>query len=68
MPKIRQPVARLRLPRRVPWSSSLAACAELDAFRRRSDNLYERVRALFFLYAIHRFHLPLKPGIRQRGL
>ncbi len=42
----------------------LAACAELDAFRRRSDNLYERVRALFFLYAIHRFHLPLKPGIR----
>ena len=38
----------------------LAACAELEAFRRRSDNLYERVRALFFLYAIHRFHLPGK--------
>ena len=38
----------------------LAACAELEAFRRRSDNLYERVRALFFLYAIHRFHLPVK--------
>jgi hypothetical protein len=38
----------------------LAACAELEAFRRRSDNLYERVRALFFLYAIHRFHLPNK--------
>jgi hypothetical protein len=38
----------------------LAACAELDAFRRRSDNLYERVRALFFLYSIHRFHLPGK--------
>ncbi|MBI5801492.1 MAG: UTP--glucose-1-phosphate uridylyltransferase, partial [Verrucomicrobia bacterium] len=36
----------------------LAECAELDAFRRRSDNLYERVRALFFLYAIHRFQLP----------
>ena len=33
-------------------------CAELDAFRRQSENLYERVRALFFLYAIHRFHLP----------
>ena len=29
----------------------LAECAELDAFRRRADNLYERVRALFFLYA-----------------
>jgi hypothetical protein len=35
-------------------------CAALDDFRRRSDNLYERVRALFFLYAIHRFHLPAK--------
>ncbi len=38
----------------------LSECAGLDAFRRRSDNLYERVRALFFLYAIHRFHLPGK--------
>ena len=46
----------------------LAQCAELDLFRRRSDNLYERVRALFFLYAIHRFHLPLKAGLRLRGL
>ncbi len=36
----------------------LHECAALDAFRRRSDNLYARVRALFFLYAIHRFHLP----------
>src|SRR5512140_3016382 len=35
-------------------------CAALDAFRRRSENLYERVRALLFLYAIHRFHLPEK--------
>src|SRR5713101_3110030 len=38
----------------------LGECAELDAFRRRSESLYERVRALFFLYAIHRFHLPSK--------
>jgi hypothetical protein len=38
----------------------LQQCGELDAFRRRSENLYERVRALFFLYAIHRFHLPAK--------
>lgn len=36
----------------------LERCEELDAFRRESDNLYHRVRALFFLYAIHRFHLP----------
>jgi hypothetical protein len=45
----------------------LAECADLDRFRRQSDNLYERVRALFFLYAIHRFHLPEKPGAPQRG-
>ncbi len=38
----------------------LDECAALDAFRRSSDNLYERVRALFFLYAIYRFHLPPK--------
>jgi REP element-mobilizing transposase RayT/galactokinase/mevalonate kinase-like predicted kinase len=38
----------------------LKQCDALDAFRRRSENLYERVRALFFLYAIHRFHLPAK--------
>src|SRR5947209_1597393 len=38
----------------------LSECADLDAFRRRSDNLYQRVRALFFLYAVHRFLLPPK--------
>jgi hypothetical protein len=38
----------------------LRECARLDEFRRRSENLYERVRALFFLYAIQRFHLPAK--------
>ena len=36
----------------------LAECQALDDFRRSCDNLYERVRALFFLYAIHRFHIP----------
>ena len=38
----------------------LAECEALEAFRRHSDNLYERVRALFFLYGVHRFHLPAK--------
>jgi hypothetical protein len=42
-------------------------CEALDRFRRASDNLYERVRALFFLYAIHRFHLPFQPGIRAQA-
>ena len=40
----------------------LAECEALEAFRRESGNLYERVRALFFLYAIHRFHLPERLG------
>ncbi len=45
----------------------LAECEALDAFRRQSGNLYERVRATFFLYAIHRFHLPGKPGLPAAG-
>ena len=44
----------------LPLDALLQQCAALDAFRRRSENLYERVRALLFLYAIHRFHLPEK--------
>ena len=42
-------------------------CAALDGFRRSSDNLYERVRALFFLFAIHRFHIPLRPEAGMRA-
>ncbi|MHC1767736.1 MAG: UTP--glucose-1-phosphate uridylyltransferase [Verrucomicrobiia bacterium] len=45
----------------------IGECRELEEFRHRSANLYERVRALFFLYAIHRFHLPTKPGLNQKG-
>jgi len=41
---------------------------ELDVFRRTSENLYHRVRALFFLYAIHRYYLPASKGISQEGL
>jgi galactokinase/mevalonate kinase-like predicted kinase len=44
-----------------------AESAALDQFRRTSDNLYECVRAIFFLYAIHRFHLPFKPGVRAQA-
>ena len=36
----------------------LAECAALEEFRRTSTNLYERVRSLFFLSALHRFHIP----------
>ncbi|MEI6083659.1 MAG: UTP--glucose-1-phosphate uridylyltransferase [Verrucomicrobiota bacterium] len=51
-----------------PLADLLAEAGELDNFRRHSDNLYERVRALFFLAAIYRFHLPQKPGLRAKGL
>src|ERR1041385_233688 len=46
----------------------LGECAALDSFRRERGNLYERVRALFFLYAIHRFHIPRIAGLNCRGL
>src|SRR5262249_2265175 len=46
----------------------LEECDALDRFRRASANLYERVRAQFFLYAIHRFHLPSKPGVKNAAL
>ncbi len=39
-----------------------AACRELDQFRRQCDNLYQRVRSLFFLSAIYRYHLPERLG------
>ena len=46
----------------------LAECRGLEHFRRESSNLYERVRALFFLYSIHRFHLPARIRVNPRGL
>ena len=40
----------------------------LDSFRRKSSNLYHKVRALFFLYSIHRFYLPANSEINYEGL
>ncbi|MCS6828324.1 MAG: UTP--glucose-1-phosphate uridylyltransferase [Caldilinea sp.] len=54
--------------RRASFDELRRECAALDAFRRRSENLYERVRALFFLYALYRFHLPQKSELRPGGL
>ncbi len=42
----------------LPLAALEAEAAALDSFRRTAPNLYERVRACFFLYALHRFHLP----------
>ncbi len=46
----------------------LAECEELESFRKESDNLYHRVRALFFLYGIHRFHISMRDEISRNGL
>lgn len=45
----------------------LSVCDQLEAFRKESDNLYHRVRALFFLYSIHRFHMPRELAGRECG-
>jgi len=49
-------------------SQLLEAAADLDTFRRRTGNLYHRVRALFFLAAIYRYHLPKTFPESQSGL
>ena len=41
----------------------LTECRSLEDLRHTSGNLYEQVRALFFLYAINRFHIPTKHGL-----
>ncbi len=46
----------------------LQECEQLEIFRKESDNLYHQVRALFFLYAIHRFHISLRKEISRNGL
>lgn len=48
---------------RLTLRALLAEADALERFRRQSDSLYDRVRALLFLYAIHRFHLPAREGL-----
>jgi hypothetical protein len=45
----------------------LPAFRELDEFRKRSENLYERVRAILFLYAGYRFFLTESPEVPETG-
>jgi hypothetical protein len=45
----------------------LDECADLERFRQESANLYERVRALFFLSTVYRYHLPLCPDLPPGG-
>ena len=46
----------------------LGACQQIDQFRRDESNLYFRVRALFFLAAIYRYHLPHRLSASDSGL
>ncbi len=46
----------------------LAYTNELDQFRRQEPNLYYRVRALFFLEAIYRYHVPRQLTATASGL
>jgi galactokinase/mevalonate kinase-like predicted kinase len=46
----------------------LEACATMEAFRQRAENLYERVRASMFLHAIYRFALQEAADLPATGL
>ena len=46
----------------------LLECEALEEMRKTNENLYEKVRGLFFLYAIHRFHIPLREGISEKSI
>lgn len=46
----------------------LAEARELEQYRKQESNLYNRVRALFFLYALHRFYIPANPNISHEGI
>ena len=53
---------------RAATNELIAECRALDEFWRHNENLYERVRALLFLYAIYRFHLSRRSEIQASGL
>jgi len=53
--------------RDLTYEDLLLERTSLERFRRECNNLYHRVRALFFLYAINRFHLPIHAELPQTG-
>jgi hypothetical protein len=54
--------------RELPTADLLRECTALDQFWRSRENLYERVRAQFFLFSIYRFHLPFRAELGASGL
>ena len=57
-PEIRDQSLDSSMRRRAARRAAGATAPRSTSSGARSDNLYERVRALFFLYAIHRFYIP----------
>jgi len=49
-------------------SDLLAEGAALEQYRKEETNLYNKVRTLFFLYAIHRFYIPTHKDIGTEGI
>lgn len=45
----------------------LVEIQSLDSFRRDHKNLYERVRAIFFLYSLYRYQLPACEALKEGG-
>lgn len=54
--------------REMSFARLLLEAERLEGFRHNRENLYERVRACFFLYSIYRFHLPTRPELSDSGL
>ncbi|HOE63607.1 MAG TPA: UTP--glucose-1-phosphate uridylyltransferase [Candidatus Sumerlaeota bacterium] len=65
-PEIRN-ISLRKICRSLDTRALLAACDDLENFRKTSDNLYERVRAALFLYAAHRFFLMDSTDISATG-
>ena len=53
--------------REASLSLLLEECMRLDRFRRVEGNLFEQIRALFFLHAIHRYYMPRHYGVDSIG-
>ena len=49
-------------------SQLLSEAEKLEQYRKEEPNLYNRVRTLFFLYAIHRFYIPFRFNIGTEGI
>ena len=51
-----------------PLKFLLSEAEALEKMRLENENLYEKVRGLFFLYALHRFHIPFSKDIDEKSV